>query len=92
MGKRSEEAILAMRQRFEEILASSHVVRELHLDGCTAYICDDYCRDKTQEDVDRILRRVDEITYEPLKVAALADLEAGAAGLGVWYDIVDVVE
>ena len=87
--KRSEEAILAMRKRFEEILANSHVVRELHFDGCTAYICDDYCRDKTPEDVERILRRIDEITYEPLQVAALADLEAGGAGKGVWYDVIE---
>ncbi len=43
-----------------------HVVKEWKIGNTTVRICDDYCRDKTPEEVDAILRRIADICYEPL--------------------------
>lgn len=35
-----------------------NVVKEVHIGNSVVYICDDYCRDKTPEDVRKILDRI----------------------------------
>ena len=45
-----------------------NVVETIYSDGATVYICDDYCRDKTPEDVDKILKSIVEQFTEYLQV------------------------
>ncbi len=49
-----------------------HVVEDFYIGDIHVRICDDYCRDKTPEDVDKILKRIAELTYGPLVEAQLA--------------------
>lgn len=50
------------------------VVLELKIEGATVRIHDDYCKDKTQEDVRKILRRIAEYVQDE---AAAAELKKG---------------
>ena len=40
------------------MVPTGHVVEEFYIGNTKVRICDDYCRDKTPEDVERILRRI----------------------------------
>lgn len=48
-----------------------HVVKEFKIGNTTVRICDDYCRDKTKEDVDAILKRIAERAQRALTAQAL---------------------
>lgn len=43
-----------------------HVVKEFKIGNTVCRICDDYCRDKTKEEVDAILERIADIAYKHL--------------------------
>lgn len=43
-----------------------HIVKEYYDGNTHIIICDDYCRDKTPEDVEAILDRIAEIAYPNL--------------------------
>ena len=43
-----------------------HVVMEFKAGNTTCQICDDYCRDKTGEEVDAILERIADRAYKRL--------------------------
>lgn len=47
-----------------------NVVEEFKIGNTKVRICDDYCRDKTPEEVDAILKSIAETVREPLIVAA----------------------
>ncbi|MCI8442539.1 MAG: hypothetical protein HFG27_08415 [Provencibacterium sp.] len=47
-----------------------HVVSEFFLGATRVKICDDYCRDKTPEDVQAILQRIAENAYRAFQAAA----------------------
>lgn len=47
-----------------------NVVEEFKIGNTKVRICDDYCRDKTPEEVDDILKNIAETVREPLIVAA----------------------
>ena len=49
---------------------TGNVVREFMIGNTHVKICDDYCRDKSPEDVDEILKRIAKIVIGPLTVAA----------------------
>ena len=44
-----------------------HVVKEFMLGDTKIQICDDYCRDKTQEEIDEILERIGDIYLRDLR-------------------------
>ena len=46
------------------------VVSEFFLGATRVKICDDYCRDKTPEDVQAILQRIAENAYRAFQAAA----------------------
>lgn len=48
----------------EVVLMEGNIVQTLHLDETTIHICDDYCRGKSKEDVEKIL---DAITKQNLR-------------------------
>lgn len=48
-----------------------HVVEEFMIGNTRVRICDDYCRDKTKEEVDEILRRIARNAIGPLTAAML---------------------
>ncbi len=52
-------------------VTEGNVVEDYYIGHCHIKICDDYCRDKTKEDVDKILKRIAEITLGPLQQAYL---------------------
>lgn len=54
-----------------------HVVREMTIGNTRIKICDDCCRDKTPEDVEKILRRVAQLALPALQAAYLAREKAG---------------
>lgn len=58
------------------MVEQGHVVREMKIGNTHIRICDDYCRDKTKEDVDEILRRIARNAIGPITAAALAAEEA----------------
>lgn len=43
-----------------------HVVKDFYIGNTHIQICDDYCRDKTKEEVDEILARIAEKVRIPL--------------------------
>ena len=46
-----------------------HVVEEFKIGNTKIKICDDYCRDKTPEDVEAILKRIAQIAQPALSYA-----------------------
>ncbi len=44
----------------EVVFMEGNIVQTLHLDETTIHICDDYCRDKTQEETEKILKTIAE--------------------------------
>lgn len=50
-----------------------NVVREFYIEDTHVRICDDYCRNKTREEVEAILQRIARNAFGPLSVAALED-------------------
>ena len=42
----------------KNLLEPGHVVKEMQIGNTRIKICDDYCRDKTPEDVQAILTRI----------------------------------
>ena len=52
-----------------------HVVEEFKIGNTRCRICDDYCRNKTPEDVEKILDRVAKIAYPALLRVAIANGE-----------------
>ncbi len=48
-----------------------NVVKDYYIGHVHVRICDDYCRDKTQEEVDEILKRIARNAIGPLTVAAI---------------------
>ena len=43
-----------------------HVVMEFKIGNTVCQICDDYCRDRTKEEVDAILERIADRAYKRL--------------------------
>lgn len=41
-----------------QVPMEGHVVREMMIGNTRCKICDDYCRDKTEADVEKILNRI----------------------------------
>ena len=56
-------------------LPYGHIVEEHKIGNTRCLISDDYCRDKTPEDVEKILRRIAEIAYPALLRQAIANGE-----------------
>lgn len=50
-----------------------HVVEEFKIGNTRIKICDDYCRDKTPEDVEAILKRIAQIAQIALNTAYYND-------------------
>lgn len=48
-----------------------NVVEEYKLGNTTAKICDDFCRDKTDEEVEAILNRISSIAFRSLSAASV---------------------
>ncbi len=48
-----------------------NVVCDFYIGDTHAIICDDYCRDKTKEQIDKILARIAEMAYQPLVEAEM---------------------
>ena len=51
------------------MLETGHVVRELHSGSTRGFICDDYCKNKTKEEVQAIL---DKIAHDALRALTAA--------------------
>lgn len=49
-----------------------HIVRDFMIGDTRIKIADNYCRDKTPEDVERILREIAQAAQEAITAAALA--------------------
>lgn len=52
------------------MVPTGNVVRDFMIGNTRIMICDDYCRDKTKEEVDEILRRIARNAIGPLTAAA----------------------
>ena len=50
--------------------ATGKIVKEFSIGNTRVKICDDYCRSKTKQEIEAILRRIADITIGPLSVAA----------------------
>ena len=51
------------------MVATGNVVKEFFIENTRVKICDDYCKDKTKEAVEEILRRIARNAIGPLTVA-----------------------
>ncbi|NBH72171.1 hypothetical protein D3Z51_09085 [Clostridiaceae bacterium] len=60
-------------------MAEGKIVKVVKSGGVTMYFHDDYCRDKTPEEVKAILDRVAAIVYPALKSAHIRKGKAGPA-------------
>jgi hypothetical protein len=47
---------------------TGNVVREFSIGNTRIKMCDDYCRDKTSEDIELILQRIARTAFEQLSV------------------------
>jgi len=56
--------------------AEGNVVKSYKIGNTRIKICDDYCRDKTPEEVDAILKRIADFAYECLLSAEVAKRRA----------------
>lgn len=52
------------------MVATGNVVKEFNIGKTRVRICDDYCRGKTKQDIEEILRRIVRNAIGPLSVAA----------------------
>ena len=52
------------------MVATENVVKEFVIENTRIKICDDYCKTKTQKEVEEILRRIAKNAIGPLSVAA----------------------
>lgn len=52
------------------MVVTGNVVEEFNLGNTRIKICDDYCRTKTKEEVEEILKRIAKNTIGPLSVSA----------------------
>ncbi len=57
------------------MVKTGHVVEDFYIGNTHIRICDDYCRDKTDEDVQKILNRISDMALGPL-VAAIKNTYA----------------
>ena len=53
-------------------IEEGHVVEDFYIGHTHIRICDDYCRDKTKEDIQNILRRIGRIAIGELTAQAMA--------------------
>lgn len=60
------------------MVETGNVVMDFYVDGAHVRICDDYCRNKTKEEVDEILKRIAQNAIGPL-TAAMRERENGGA-------------
>ena len=60
------------------MVETGNVVMDFYIEGTHVRICDDYCRDKTKEEVEEILKRIAENAIGPL-TAAMRESEKGGA-------------
>lgn len=51
----------------KKALEVGNVVEEFYIGNTRVRICDDYCRNKSQEDVDKILERIGRIALNALQ-------------------------
>lgn len=51
------------------MVATGNVVKDFYIENTRVKICDDYCRDKSKQAVDEILRRIARNAIGPLTVA-----------------------
>lgn len=66
-----------------------HVVEEFYIGNTHIRICDDYCRDKTPEEVEAILKRIADITLGPLQQVYGTQEEADRAAAEEWINPYD---
>lgn len=59
------------------MVETGNVVMDFYIEGTHVRICDDYCRDKTPEQVEEILRRIAANAIGPL-TAAMREAEQDA--------------
>ncbi len=52
------------------MIDTGHVVEEFKIGNTLIRICDDYCRDKTQDEIDAILRRITRNALDALSASA----------------------
>ncbi len=52
------------------MVAIGNVVKEFNIRNTRIKICDDYCKDKSQEEIDAILDRIAKLAIGPLTFAA----------------------
>lgn len=52
------------------MVATGNVVKEFNIGNTRVKICDDYCRGKTSQEVEAILRWIAQMAIGPLTVAA----------------------
>lgn len=57
------------------MVATGNVVKEFNIGKTRVRICDDYCREKTKQDIEEILRRIARNAIGPLTVAANSSYE-----------------
>jgi len=57
------------------MVATGNVVKDFNIGKTRVRICDDYCRDKTKQDIEEILRRIARNAIGPLTVAANSSYE-----------------
>ena len=60
-------------------MAEGKIVKVVKSGNVTMYFHDDYCRDKTPEDVKAILERIASIAYPALKSAHMKKEQSGSA-------------
>lgn len=59
-----------MRKIMNNIPANPHIVRDFKVGNTRIMIADDYCRDKSREDVEKILQEIARTALEHLTAAA----------------------
>lgn len=59
-----------------------HIVEDFVINGTRIKIADDYCRDKTSEDVAQILRKIARTAQAHLTAAVMSD-EQGPTSIGI---------
>ncbi|MBR5818167.1 MAG: hypothetical protein IKY62_05925 [Clostridia bacterium] len=52
------------------MVATGNVVKDFNIGNTRVRICDDYCKGKTAQEVEAILRRIAQMAIGPLTVAA----------------------
>lgn len=65
-------------------IQEGHVVEEFYIGNTRVMICDDYCRDKTPEDIKATLKRVAAVTLGPLQRVYGTQEKADAAAAAEW--------